>query len=71
MREKGSGRYLPLATALVTAFLLAMVQWKVERPVILLERFMPHGGWVEIPFIALYAAIIAHLMRDIGRSAKV
>lgn len=40
------------------------MQVEVQSPMILLERFIPVGGWVEIPFIALYGAFVAWKMQD-------
>jgi NAD-dependent dihydropyrimidine dehydrogenase PreA subunit/branched-subunit amino acid transport protein len=43
----------------VTAGLLSIVQWKVKTPVILLmERFLPGAGWVEVLLLAIYAGWI-------------
>ena len=56
--------WLPLATALVVLFLLIPVQLKVANPMLLLERFVPGGGWIEIILIALYGAIVAYHMQD-------
>jgi ferredoxin-type protein NapH len=55
---------LPLAVFLVTAILLSFVQLKVERPMILAERFIKGGGWIEILIIALYGAFVIHKMQN-------
>lgn len=55
---------LPLAVFLFVLFLLIPVQLKVENPMLLLERFLPGGGWVELVLIALYGAIVAYHMQD-------
>jgi NAD-dependent dihydropyrimidine dehydrogenase PreA subunit len=44
-----------VAAACLTAILLAVVQVKVRRPMLLAERFFPGGGVVEIVLLALYA----------------
>lgn len=49
----------PFLVFLTTGLLLAMVQWKVERPIILLERFIENGALIEIPIISIYAAALA------------
>jgi len=56
--------WLPLATALFVLFLLIPVQLKVANPMLLLERFVPGGGWLEIVLIALYGALVAYHMQD-------
>lgn len=55
---------LPLQVYLLTAILLSFVQLKVENPLLLLERFIPGGGWVEILLIGLYGAVVAYHMQD-------
>ena len=55
---------LPLAVFLFVLLLLGPVQLKVENPMLLLERFMPGGGWVEMAVIALYGALVAYHMQD-------
>lgn len=56
--------YLSLAVFLFVAFLLSMVQLKVDNPMLLLERFIPGGGWIEIALIAFYGALVAAFMKD-------
>ena len=55
---------LPFYVFCFVTLMLAMVQWKVDRPMLLLDRFVTHGGWIEIPFIALYGAFITYKMQD-------
>jgi ferredoxin-type protein NapH len=49
---------------ILTFILLSMVQIKLEHPVILLERFLKGGGWIEIFIIALYGGFVAYKMQD-------
>lgn len=58
---------LPLITAIITAFLLTLVQLMVERPIILLERFIRGGGWIEIGVIAIYAFWVSYNMQVISK----
>jgi ferredoxin-type protein NapH len=44
--------------------LLAFVQIKVERPMLLAERFVPGAGWIEIFLISCYGAFVASKMQD-------
>jgi len=58
---------LPLLVFLITVFLLSFVQWKVENPMLLLERFVPGGGWIEILAIGFYGALVVFHMQDPGK----
>lgn len=65
--KKGQpGTILPsILSCLITAALLSIVQIKVKAPVILLmERFQPGAGWVEIILLALYAGWITEKIID-------
>jgi len=48
----------------LTFILLAFVQIKVSKPMLLAERFFPGAGWIEIFFISCYGAYVASKMRD-------
>ena len=52
-----------LAAALAGA-LLAVVHTVVPRPMLLLERFAPGGGWLEIALLMAWAALVAARMDD-------
>jgi len=66
MTKKGALR-LPLLVFLITIVLLSFVQIKVDNPMLLLERFIPGGGWVEIFIIGLYGGVVAYKMKDPGK----
>lgn len=55
---------LPLSVFALTFLLLAVVQLKVERPMLLAERFIEGAGWAEIIVISLYGALVAYKMQD-------
>jgi polyferredoxin len=55
---------LPLAVAAFVMLMLAMVQLKVPRPMIILERFIPGAGWFEIILIAIYGGFVAYKMQN-------
>ena len=55
---------LPAAVFILTFILLAFVQVKIERPMILAERFIKGGGWAEIFLISLYGAFVVNKMQD-------
>ena len=61
---------LSIYAFVLTAIVLCFVQWKVERPMLIAERFLPGSGWFEILFISVYAAWITRKMNDPGQSAK-
>ncbi|TAL59999.1 MAG: 4Fe-4S binding protein [Bacteroidetes bacterium] len=54
----------PLAVFILTFFLLAFVQIKLERPIILAERFLKGSGWAEILLISCYGAFVSFKMQD-------
>ncbi len=55
---------LPAFVFFLTFSLLAIVQIKMDRPMILAERFIEGAGWLEIVIISLYGAIVAYKMQD-------
>lgn len=55
---------LPASVFVLSFILLAFVQVKVERPMILAERFVTGGGWVEIFLISIYGAFVIYKMQD-------
>jgi len=54
----GTGYGPALAAFLATGTLLTFVHLKVEPPMLLLERFFPGTGLIEVAFLSLYAAWI-------------
>jgi ferredoxin-type protein NapH len=55
---------LPLTVFIITFVLLAFVQVKLERPMLLAERFIKGAGWVEILLISCYGAFVVNKMKD-------
>lgn len=55
---------LPLGVFFLILGLLIPVQLKVENPMLLLERFIPGSGWLEMVLIGLYGATVAYHMQD-------
>lgn len=55
---------LPLIAFLLTFILLAFVQVKVEKPMILAERIIKGAGWLEIFLISIWGAFIVFKMQD-------
>ncbi|MDX2431826.1 MAG: hypothetical protein QNK35_12895, partial [Bacteroides sp.] len=67
MKKKGA---LPAGVFLIVVFLLGFVQWKVENPMLLAERFVKGSGWFELLAVALYGALVAWNMQDPARVAR-
>jgi ferredoxin-type protein NapH len=55
---------LPLIVFILTFIFLAFVQIKLDRPMILAERFLKGSGWIEIFLISCYGAFIINKMKD-------
>lgn len=69
---KGKRPYLPSYFAsLLTASLLTVVHVKVTPPVLLLERFFPGSGIIEVILLAIYAGWITEKMLDAKISSKI
>ena len=60
---------LPTGVFIFVLFLLVPVQLFVDNPMLLLERFFPGGGWLQILLIAFYGALVAYKMQDPARVA--
>lgn len=58
-------------TGVLTAALLGAVREAAPFPILLLDRFRPGWGWVEVLALAVYAAWVAEQMADPARSAAV
>jgi ferredoxin-type protein NapH len=61
---------LSISVAFSVAFFLSFVQMKVENPLLILERFIEGGGWIEIVLISIYGGIVAWFMYDTQKTAK-
>ena len=60
-----ANRGAPSAAAfLLSALLLAIVQLEAPPGMLLLERFIPGGGWLEAFALALYAGFVVEKMTD-------
>ncbi len=55
---------------LLTAGLLAVVQLRVPRPMLLAERFLAGAGWLEVLALASYAAVVAEKLLDVTQAAR-
>jgi len=52
------------AAFLVTATLLCIAKIKVQFPIIIIDRFIPGSGWIEIFLLCIYAAWLTEKMMD-------
>ncbi len=59
------------AAALLAGTLLTTAHLKVDRPMLLAERFVPGAGWLQIAALMVYAAAVAWAMADPRRQARV
>lgn len=55
---------LPVIVFLLTFVLLAFPQAKLERPILLAERFIKGAGWIEVFLISLYGAFVSYKMQN-------
>lgn len=55
---------------ILTIILLFAVEWKVKMPMLLLERFLPGWGWIEILILAAYAGFLFSKLHDPSQSVK-
>lgn len=67
-RPRGLG--MPLATGAVTGAVLTVVHLVVSPPMLLLERFLPGWGWLEIVLLTGYAVFVAERMADPIRAKR-
>ncbi len=52
------------AAFFLTAGLLALIQRMAPFPLLLLERFVPGGGWLELLLLSFYAAWVVEKLQD-------
>ena len=54
----------PALTFLFSFLLLGIIQLKLENPMILLERFLPNFGWIEILILSLFGSFLVSKMMN-------
>ncbi|MCJ7579046.1 MAG: 4Fe-4S binding protein [Candidatus Aminicenantes bacterium] len=59
-----------ICVIVLTASLLSFIQLRVDRPMLLIERFAPGWGWIEILALSLYAGFIAGKMLRPTQSSR-
>ena len=55
---------LSMIVFFIIVSLLSIVQIMTERPMILIERFIEGGGWIELFLIGVYGAVVIFKMKD-------
>jgi polyferredoxin len=60
---------IPGLSFLVTSFILGIVHLIIQPPILLLERFAPGLGWLEIILLASWAAFLTGKMQDPNKVA--
>lgn len=60
--------HLSMKSFVVTFGILAFVQWKVEMPMLIFNRFWPGSGWIEIFLLSFYAGFVIHKMQDVRKA---
>jgi len=55
---------------LISNLLLTIAKLKVKFPILIVDRFVPGSGWVEIFLLSVYAAWLTEKMMDKNRFAK-
>lgn len=61
---------LSTITFILTIIILWVVEWKVEMPMLLFERFLPGWGWVEMVVLGVYASFLFTKLSDPKQSVK-
>lgn len=56
--------YSSILVAVLIAILLTIVQVIPEKPLLLSERLMSSGGWIQIGIAVIYGAILSYKMQD-------
>ncbi len=56
--------YLSISVTVFVFTCLFIIQLKVQNPIILLERFIDGGGWIEAVVISVFGGLIAYKMQD-------
>ncbi|MFH7319483.1 4Fe-4S binding protein [Desulfurivibrio sp. D14AmB] len=61
---------MPIAAFLITAAVLGHLQYRLDFPILLAERFWPGAGWLQLLLMALYAAWLTGKFTDPARSNR-
>lgn len=69
MTPKGNKTFSSIVAAAVIV-VLATIQLQVNKPLLLLERFVAGGGWIQISALGAYSWFLAYRMSSPGEQAK-
>jgi ferredoxin len=69
-RSDQGGYVLGTAAFFLTAIFLTIIQIKTRTPMILLERYIQGGGWIEIFLLSAYAGMVADFMKTKSGQTK-
>jgi ferredoxin len=61
---------LSVLVAIAVFGILAIIQVKLDPPMLLLERFFPGWGWLQAGLVALYGGFLAYQMKVPDKSAQ-
>ena len=64
-------RSAPFISATLTALIMFTARYKGSEGILLLDRFLPGLGWLQITAIAIYAGIITHFLLNQNKIAKI
>ena len=56
--------YTSAITASLIAALLIIVQVVPSKPLLLMERLIPAGGWIQVVIAVIYGALLCYKMQD-------
>ena len=61
---------LSIGVFVFVSFCLAMVQTQLDLNLLVLERFVEGGGWIEIILISAYGAFLSYKMQNVTEAPK-
>ena len=61
---KSKALRLPVIVFILITGFLFVINIQLDKPLILLERFFPGFGWIEILLLAVFGAIVIYHMQD-------
>lgn len=61
---------LPVLVFFFVSICLSIIQLKVPNNIILLDRFLPFGGWIELFVVAVFGAVMAYHMQNPAQTSK-
>ena len=56
--------YISAITAILIAVILTIVQVVPNKPLLLLDRFVPSAGWIQVGIAVIYGALLSYKMQD-------